>query len=37
MNVTENGYSVSLVYDSDKMGAFHYQATAKGIEYMENQ
>jgi hypothetical protein len=25
------------VYDSDIMGAFHYQATAKGIEYMENQ
>lgn len=37
MNETDQGYSVSLVYDSDRMGAFHYQATAKGIEYMESQ
>jgi precorrin isomerase len=25
----------SLVYDSDRMHAFHYQATAKGISWLE--
>lgn len=35
MRRTEHGYEVSLVYDSDKMGAYHYQATARGIEYIE--
>lgn len=35
MHLKNGEFSTSMVYDSDKMHSFHYQATAKGITWME--
>ena len=35
MNLKNGEFKSSIVYDSDKMHAFHYQATAKCISWME--
>ena len=32
---TDKAFVPSLVYDSDRMQAFYYQATAKGITWLE--